>query len=166
MYFSLTEKLLSQIKYYTPDAIANLKGSAEYPLLKGKISFWQVKQGCLVLVEVEGLPQTDIICDSPIFAFHIHEGDRCSGNTGEPFADTAGHYNPQRCTHPYHAGDFPPLFSNQGWAWMSIVTNQFSLKEIIGKTAVIHRHFDDLKTQPSGNSGEKIACGVIRATWD
>ena len=147
MYFSLTEKLLSQIKYYTPDAIANLKGSAEYPLLKGKISFWQVKQGCLVLVEVEGLPQTDIICDSPIFAFHIHEGDRCSGNTGEPFADTAGHYN-------------------QGWAWMSIVTNQFSLKEIIEKTAVIHRHFDDLKTQPSGNSGEKIACGVIRATWD
>ncbi len=167
MKFSLTGKLFNEIKYYSPDAVAVLKGSSEHPLLRGKVSFWQTKQGCLITAEVEGLPQEkNNVCTPSIFAFHIHEGEQCSGTPEDPFAETKGHYNPQKCDHPNHAGDLPPLFSNQGWAWMAVVTNRFSLKEILGKTVVIHEHADDFKTQPSGDSGKKIACGVIRATWN
>lgn len=80
----------------------------------------------------------------------------------DPFADTMGHYNPNGCEHPYHAGDLPPLFGNNGIALSLFLTNQFSVNEVIGKTIVIHDHPDDFITQPSGNSGTKIACGVIR----
>ena len=45
---------------------------------------------------------------------------------------------------------------------MSVLTDRFNVDEIIGKTVVIHLMLEDFKTQPSGNSGEKIACGVIK----
>ena len=166
MEFSMTGKLLSQIKHYAPDAEAALKGSVEYPQLHGKVLFWQTKNGCLVLVETEGLPQGQGDCNHPIFALHIHEGSRCAGNIEDPFAETKGHYNPENCEHPAHAGDLPPLFSNHGMAWMAVLTDRFSVRNIIGRTVVIHQHPDDFRTQPSGDSGEKIACGVVRATWN
>lgn len=99
-----------------------------------------------------------------VFGFHIHEGDRCAGNAEDPFADAKAHYNPQNTLHPYHAGDLPPVFSNEGWAWYAAITTRFHSEEIIGKTMILHAMPDDLMTQPSGNSGEKIACGIIRKT--
>ena len=45
---------------------------------------------------------------------------------------------------------------------MNFLTDRFTLKEIIGRTVVIHSMPDDFTSQPSGNSGEKIACGVIK----
>ena len=101
-------------------------------------------------------------CTEEIFGFHIHEGTSCTGNLEDEFADTKSHYNKESCTHPYHTGDMPPLFAtNKGYAYMSFFTNKFTLNDIIGKTIVIHSNPDDFKTQPSGNSGTKIACGVI-----
>ena len=55
----------------------------------------------------------------------------------------------------------PPLFWNNGYAFQMFLTDRFTVKEIIGKTVIIHDNADDFTTQPSGNSGEKIACGVI-----
>ena len=78
------------------------------------------------------------------------------------FADSMAHYNPQDCEHPYHAGDRPPLFGNNGYAYFVFLTGRFKVCEIIGKTVIIHLHPDDFHTQPSGDSGTKIACGEIR----
>ena len=93
---------------------------------------------------------------------HIHEGAECYGNNHDPFADAGMHYNPYDCAHPYHAGDLPPLFSAHGIAWEAVLTDRFTVEEIIDRTVIIHAMPDDFKSQPSGNSGEKIACGVIR----
>lgn len=150
------QELLEELED-APAAVATLKGSAVYPDLKGVIRFYQMDAGVLVIAQVRNLPmQTD--CGG-VFGFHIHEGTSCGD---DDFAQTMGHYNPKNCKHPYHAGDLPPLFSNHGKAWMAVLTDRFSLQEIIGKTVVVHEQPDDFMSQPAGNSGRKIACGIIR----
>ncbi len=143
-----------------PTAIANIKGSNNYPDLHGVVTFKQMPKGVLVTAEIYGLPYENE-CNSGIFAFHIHSGTSCTGNATDPFADADGHYNPNECPHPYHAGDLPPLFGNHGYAYMSVLTERFNVKEIIGKVIIIHGQPDDFKTQPAGNAGVKIACGKI-----
>lgn len=56
----------------------------------------------------------------------------------------------------------PPLFSVNGNAFLCFMTNRFKIKEVLGKSVIIHSKPDDFTTQPSGNAGEKIACGMIR----
>lgn len=56
----------------------------------------------------------------------------------------------------------PPLFGNDGKAFSAFLTDRFTVKEIVGKTVIIHSSTDDFTTQPSGNSGEMIACGEIK----
>lgn len=145
-----------------PQAIAEIHGSAGYPELHGIAAFYSLKEGVLTAIQVSGLPENPEPCHSPVFAVHIHSGDSCTGNSDDPFADALSHYNPQNCPHPYHAGDLPPLFGVNGFAFSAVLTNRFSMDEILGKTVIIHRNPDDFTTQPSGNSGAKIACGVIR----
>lgn len=65
-------------------------------------------------------------------------------------------------SHPSHAGDLPPLLGNNGYAWSAFLTKRFTIEEILGKSVVIHAMRDDFTSQPSGNSGEKIGCGVIQ----
>lgn len=55
----------------------------------------------------------------------------------------------------------PPLIENNGYSYMSVLINKFKIKDIIGKVVIIHDMPDDFNTQPSGNSGTKIACGKI-----
>lgn len=144
-----------------PDAYAKISGSKFNPDISGSASFYQAKDGVVLVAEVKGLPSSDWPCDPCIFGFHIHEGSSCSRNSDEPFSDTKAHYNPDRCPHPEHAGDLPPLFGNRGYAFMAVFTDRFSVDEIINRTIVIHASPDDFTTQPSGNSGIKIACGRI-----
>ena len=145
-----------------PQAWAVIRGSTLYPELIGTARFYGVPgQGTLVAIEVYGLPDPGRYCESPVFACHIHEGGSCTGNTDDPFADTGTHYNPGGCPHPYHAGDVPPLFGVDGHAYSVFLTNRFTVSEVIGKTVIIHSSPDDFMTQPSGNSGIKIACGEI-----
>ena len=144
-----------------PQAWAKIKGSDRYPNLLGLVRFYQHPYGVVVVAEVEGLPTSDIPCSSPIFALHIHQGSSCTGDAGDPFANARMHYNPQGCPHPYHAGDLPPLFGANGYAYGACLTDRFSPDEIIGKTIVLHSSLDDFTTQPSGNAGAKIGCGEI-----
>ncbi len=144
-----------------PQAVASLRGDVLYPNLFGTVRFYGHPYGTLVVVEVQGLPDLQNACASPIFGFHIHEGGTCTGNADDHFADTRTHYNPQGCPHPYHAGDLPPLFSANGYAISVCLTDRFTVQEIIGKTVIIHAMPDDFFTQPSGNAGVKIACGEI-----
>lgn len=146
------------------DAIAFINGSEMYSDIHGKVLFYQLRKSVIVRAEITNLPRNIGICESPIFAFHIHSGNRCEGNAEDYFADAGMHYNPNECPHPYHAGDLPPLFGADGKALSIFLTDRFTVNEIIGKTVIIHSSPDDFITQPSGNAGKKIACGVITST--
>lgn len=142
-------------------AIAEIKGSNKYPDIKGSIIFKKKNEGVIVTAEIWGLPTTNDKCNDNIFAFHIHNGTSCTGNMMDCFSNAGTHFNPNNCKHPAHAGDLPPLFGNNGYAYLSTYTNRFTINDIIGKVIIIHDKPDDFKTQPSGNSGNKIACGKI-----
>lgn len=126
------------------------------PRLTGEVRFYQRKNSVLVEARVWGLPRNGA---TGFFAFHIHTDGSCGG---QDFGDTGGHYNPLDVLHPRHAGDLPPLMLCNGGAYLAVCTDRFRVRDIIGRTMVIHRERDDFTTQPSGGAGEKIACGVIR----
>ncbi len=160
-------KIKSKINNYSnmtgagrADAIAFIRGGKDNKNLFGTASFTQRPNGVIITTEVFNLP-ADMEYKSAFHAYHIHEGSRCCGNEEDEFADAGGHYNPQNYPHPYHAGDMPPLLSNNGYAWSSFLTDRFNVYDIIGRTVIIHADTDDFTTQPSGNSGKKIACGEI-----
>lgn len=141
-------------------ATAEIRGSADYPDIRGTVRFRQTRAGVLVTAEISGLPE-DNPAGNGIFAFHIHEGDSCTGTDTDPFSHARRHYNPGGMAHPFHAGDMPPLFGNHGYAYLSFLTDRFTVNEIIGRTVIIHHGVDDFLTQPAGNAGVRIACGII-----
>ena len=147
-----------------PDALAAVRGSPEHPEISGTVFFYQEADGVLLAAQVQGLPQGAEPCAPNIFGFHIHEGASCTGTGEDPFADAGGHYNPGGCPHPAHAGDLPPLFGSHGSAFLAVFTDRFTVGEVIGRTVIVHASPDDFTTQPSGNSGARIACGrILRA---
>ena len=138
-----------------PDAVARIQGGLETPQLSGCVHFYQ-QNGCVLIVaEIFGLPRES---ETGFFGFHIHQGGNCSGTD---FSGTGSHYNPVDQVHPKHAGDLPPLMWCRGNAYLAVKTDRFTVHDIIGKTVVIHSAPDDFHTQPAGNAGRKIACGVI-----
>lgn len=149
------------IKNIFNTAKANIMGGKKYPNLKGTVTFKETKNGTLVTAKIKGLPQAVGKYKGRFFGFHIHEGNSCTGNANDEFANAKAHFNPTNCEHPFHAGDLPPLIENNGYAYMSVLINKFKIKDILGKVVIIHDSPDDFKTQPSGNSGTKIACGKI-----
>lgn len=138
-----------------PQAVACLAGGETAPRLRGTVKFYALGCSVLVVAQIQGLPEND----TGFFAFHIHEGGACAG---KDFADTGGHFNPGGQAHPRHAGDLPPLLSRGGKAFLAVETDRFRIADVLGRTVVIHGDADDFHTQPAGNSGQKIACGVIR----
>lgn len=118
------------------------------------VRFFQRTNGVIVEAEVTGLPRTE----TGFFAFHIHDGTNCEGYG---FPNAGSHFNPGRTRHPSHAGDLPPLLADHGSAYMKVLTGRFHVGEVIGKTVIIHAEPDDFCSQPSGNAGSKIACGII-----
>ena len=146
-----------------PESYALVYGSEAYPDIQGTVLFYPLWGGTLVVAEISGLPSFKGKCKEQFFGFHVHEGTECKGTKEDPFADTGNHYNPYQCEHPYHAGDMPPLMGNDGYAMSLFYTNRFVPEELIGHTVVIHDAPDDFRTQPSGASGTKIACGEIKA---
>ena len=133
-----------------PDAYADIFGRAY---------FYQFSVcGTLVKVEVGNLPLPSDSYFSAFYGMHIHE----NGNCTPPFDKTGDHFNPGSMPHPMHAGDMPALLGNKGYSFSIFYTERFIVDEILGRSIIIHRMPDDYMTQPSGNSGEKIACGVIQ----
>ena len=138
-----------------PIASARITGSADASGLKGTVWLYQMPMGVLVETQIVGLPQNGF----GVYGFHIHEGTSCKG---DGFPLTGSHYDPMRRDHPEHAGDLLPLISYGGRAYSAFITDRFSIQDILGRTVIIHSQPDDFRTQPSGNSGEKIACGAIQ----
>jgi superoxide dismutase, Cu-Zn family len=101
--------------------------------------------------------------------FHVHEKGDCSAPDG---TSAGGHFNPGGHAHgdpqkdPHHAGDMPMLVADaSGKAEvkfdMAGVTLASGPTSLAGKAVIVHADPDDLKTQPTGNSGARVACGVI-----
>jgi len=103
--------------------------------------------------------------------FHIHEKGDCSAPDG---TSTGGHFNPYGKRHgnpstpDHHAGDLPMLVAGaDGTARFTALMDGLSLEygpgNILGRAVIIHAMPDDYTTQPTGNSGARVACGVIKA---
>lgn len=152
------EQVARIVMYYNPSARAVISGSIAYPNIFGEVYFYNVQDGVLVVVVLENLPDTP----TDFFGFHLHNGDSCTGNAQDNFANAGEHYNPNVLPHPQQAGDFPPIIARGGSGFLAFVTDRFTVPEIVGKTVIIHSMPDNFTSQPSGNSGEKIACGIIR----
>ena len=145
-----------------PNAKASIRGIGEYKNLRGEVRFYQTLKGVIVNVEIMGMLYNSEDCGINFYGFHIHEGNSCTGNEKDPLANVGKHYNPNNCNHPAHRGDLLPLISSNGYVLENFLIDSFNVSELIGKTIVIHDRADDFRSQPSGDSGNKIACGEIK----
>lgn len=148
-------------------AVARIKGGPLAPDINGIVTFRQVPGGIIICINVTGLPPyrpgTENTLPIGPHGFHIHENGNCeAGDPGNPFTAAGGHWNPTNQPHGNHAGDFPVIFSNNGRAYMCFFTNKFKLSDTIGRAVIIHESPDDYRSQPAGNAGRRLACGVIQ----
>jgi len=129
--------------------------------VSGVVTFTKVEGGVKIVADVTGLTPGS-------HGFHIHEFGDCSAADG---ASAGGHFNPHHMQHGApdsemrHAGDFGNLEADAtGKAHYERVDTVISLEgadSIIGHAVIVHAKADDLKTQPTGNAGARVACGVI-----
>lgn len=148
-----------------PSATARLmptKGN----ITSGVVTFQSIGAKVLVNAEIRGLkPNAE-------HGFHIHEKGDCSSGDG---MSAGGHFNPTAKGHgahgssAHHAGDLPSLMADaNGVAKLTFETNAISVgnapTDILGLGLIVHRDPDDYKTQPTGNSGPRLACAVIQKT--
>jgi Cu-Zn family superoxide dismutase len=133
--------------------------------VSGQVHFTHFANKVIITGKVEGLkPNAE-------HGFHIHEKGDCSSGDG---LSAGGHFNPYGKPHgttdqtEHHAGDLPSLKADAfGAALVNHETFSVSVGDgpnsILDRALIVHRDPDDYKTQPTGNSGPRVACGVIKA---
>jgi len=147
---------------HKPDATATLNPTKD-STVKGTVTFTKVADGVRIDGEVTGLKPG-------LHGFHIHEKGDCSA----PDAMSAGgHYNPTDMPHGdpsaalRHIGDFGNIEADaSGVAKFSRVDHVAKLdgpNSILGHAVIVHADPDDLKSQPAGKAGSRVACGIIEA---
>lgn len=131
----------------------------------GEATFEQMGDKVRVSIFVQGLkPEQE-------HGLHIHEVGDCSSGDG---MSTKGHFNPNGKPHGHyssanrHAGDLPALKADKSGrakveADVDIITVAPGPASVVGRGLIVHAAPDDYTTQPTGNAGARIACGVIRA---
>jgi Cu-Zn family superoxide dismutase len=151
----------------TPDApliasagLAPTKGNKTI----GEATFEQVGDKVRVVIFVQGLKP------GQEHGLHIHETGDCSSGDG---MSAGGHFNPHGKPHGpqgspnRHAGDLPSLKANKAGrgnvkADLDIITVTPGPASVVGRAVIVHAAPDDFKTQPTGNAGARLACGVIK----
>lgn len=135
--------------------------------VSGTVSFKQQDGKLTIDAEVKGLAPG-------VHGFHLHEKGDCSAPDG---TSAGGHFNPGSQQHgdpahaAHHGGDFGNLTadaSGKAVLKLSVPTSQISLDDgaagnIVGRGLIVHADADDFVTQPTGNSGKRLACGVVAA---
>ncbi|TKS53179.1 superoxide dismutase family protein [Luteimonas yindakuii] len=135
--------------------------------VSGNLRFTRSGDGVRVSGDVRGLPA------GGEHGFHVHENGDCSA----PDATSAGgHFNPASQPHgrvgqgDHHAGDSDNLSADDGGvarvdnALAGVTLGDGAATDIIGKAVIVHANPDDYATQPTGNAGDRLACGVIEAS--
>ena len=131
----------------------------------GDVDLVQTPAGVLIKLQVKGLTPGE-------HAFHVHAVGKCEA----PFDSAGPHFNPTNHQHGImsgegHAGDMPNLHVPQsGELSVEVVNSAISLDQgkpnsvfdNDGSSLVVHAKADDYKTDPAGNAGDRIACGVIQ----
>ncbi len=147
-----------------PSARAELKPTAGHAA-QGWVQFAQQGSTVRVTAEVRGLtPNAE-------HGFHVHEKGDCSAPDA---TSAAGHFNPTGQPHGHHgqpqrhAGDMPSLKADAaGVARLNWQTDLLAVgsgpANVLGRGVIVHRDPDDYATQPTGNSGARVACGVVQA---
>lgn len=146
-----------------PRAVATLAPTAGNTA-SGTVEFVQSGGKVVVSGEVRGLkPNAE-------HGFHVHEKGDCSGPDGMA---AGGHFNPGGKPHgqpghgEHHVGDLPMLKADaSGVARFRVESEAMAVGsgpgDVVGRGLIVHKDPDDYKTQPTGNSGARIACAVIR----
>ncbi len=148
------------------DAVAQI-APTQGNSVSGSLALAGSPQGVRITGSLQGLgPDAE-------FGFHVHEKGDC---TAPDASSAGGHFNPTQAEHgnptgpAHHAGDMLNIRSDaQGTAQIDVTASGISLHgdpstDAMGKAIVVHESPDDYTTQPSGNSGKRVACGVIAAT--
>lgn len=136
----------------------------------GTVVFMTHEDKILVTALIDTLP-------AGFHGFHVHTVGSCEDSGEGAFSVASGHYNPTGVAHDDHAGDFPSLLVNEdGSAYLSFTTDRFLLADLFdadGSTIIVHSNADnhaniperygtpDEETLESGDSGDRIACGVV-----
>ncbi len=145
-------------------AHASLMGLDGKPL--GTATFQQTADGVMIMLDVNGLTPG-------AHAVHIHETGKCDASM--KFTTAGGHFNPMMKTHgkdsemPMHAGDMDNQTADASGHLKAMITNkgisladgQTTVFDSDGSAIVIHAKPDDYKTQPTGDAGDRVVCGVI-----
>lgn len=127
---------------------------------EGTVTFYQFADGVKVVADVTGLSPGK-------HGFHIHEWGDCSADANS----AGGHFNPSHEQHGapdalhHHVGDLGNILADASgkahFEWVSNTIHLNGVNNIMGRSVIIHAAADDLHTQPSGNSGGRVACGVV-----
>jgi superoxide dismutase, Cu-Zn family len=144
-------------------AQATLRG--EDPGVSGTVQITPVAGGGVKIVaDVTGV-KTD-----GKHGFHIHENGQCEHS--DHFKSAGGHFNPGHASHACpptaarHAGDLGNIEISGGKGHLELTSNDLALSgpnSVLGKAFILHAGADDCTTQPTGNSGDRLACGVVSA---
>lgn len=145
-------------------ATATLQG-APGDGISGTVTFHATDDGVHLVAEVQGVD------GAGKHGFHVHENGQCDHEGEAHFTSAGGHFNPTGAEHacpptePRHAGDLGNIeVGANGSARMEMSTNLLSLSgpnSVVGKAIILHANEDDCKTQPTGNAGDRLACGVV-----
>lgn len=137
--------------------------------VRGTVTFREADDAVVLRIALSGLPPGE-------HGFHIHEGSSCGpDSTGTPGGAAGGHFNPLVTEHgapsdsrtDRHAGDLGNVVANEeGIVAGTVVDSLLALSgptSVIGHAVVVHAGADDLTSQPSGDAGDRIACGVVES---
>jgi Cu-Zn family superoxide dismutase len=146
-------------------ATATLQGAPTDTDFKGTITFTPEGNGVRVVAHLEGVD-----ADGQ-HGFHVHQTGECTHGEGDKhFTSAGGHFNPANTDHacpptePRHAGDLGNIEVKGGTGDLEETSTLLSLSgpnSVVGKAIILHAKADDCKTQPTGDAGDRLACGVV-----